>query len=241
MEDFRTAIERYFDVDNLVGNQPEPDKWSGGNELLDTGTCYLLLKLFGELKGEDKERFREAVKNCEAGVPGIYNKNPGRPDEITFDCLVGVCAGAVATNSRFALDIVKYGDTHEWVLSNTGKIYFTAIQRPWMIAFYHLAARQPISWVLDCLLSLVILGDAFFYTDDASGKKLIWTMIQTIDLAEPKRCVVARKVFQLARSIWFYRVRKTWRTVHRIFVAYYGEKHPFSVYSKSASAEACLS
>jgi len=219
----REDILSYLDQDGLIGELPHPTtKWTGGNELLDTGTAYLILKLLNQTTRADFSSYSKAVKGCEAGEPGIYNKEPGRPDQITHDDIIGVVTGSVALGATFQNDVLWYIKKNNWLDSNTGQDYWDATVKPWYLAFYTLAAGETPDVFSLLTLKAAILLDAFVGTD-AGNKKLMWCIIKTIQ----------RKswIIDSAIKVWESRLKSgAYGSMKRVMTAYYGEKHPFAIY-----------
>ncbi len=220
---FAEEIITYIDQDNLIGARPNPEKWSTGNALIETGTALMILKKRNEYNLELLQRLSNGIKACETG--GTYNKNPGRTDEITHDDLIGVIAGyycAFGVGPK-SFRFVQYGISHGWDLSNTGKPYFTGFAKPWHIAFYMLAAGlKPSLWdKLSLFVSILLNG--FLSMSDASGKKLTWLMVESIQ---------GRDGFiDLVIKIWRRRINKVYGGIQGVMAMYYGENHPFSKYA----------
>lgn len=219
-------LKAYIDNDGLVGQSAPPaGVRSGGNQLLETWTGWVLMKKAGVLEPQDIADIIQVTNDCEAGEDGIYDKNPPNPeqgrrmDDITHDDMLGVAMGSAVLSAGFEADVVAYGRRHGWRFSNNGKWYYTASAKPWHRSAYLLAAgEQPDDWSLVSLL-LYLLANAFIKMDDASGKRLAWLILEA---TEPKNHWVA-----MVGKVWRWRISKTYGSIKRIFIKYHGEKHPF--------------
>lgn len=221
---FRAAIERWFDADLLLGRKPDPSPGEEGNPLLETGTAYFFLSTLGEASVLDVERFNRAVVQFEI-EPGLPNKKPRSTELVTFDDLIGLCAGAAALEKlgcRLHKEVCYYGMTHGWRFSNNGDNTYTSHTKPWHRAFYLMSAGfKPGLWD-SVFLALSIAVNAYFGMDDASGKRLNYLMIKTIT----GKSVIC----DLAIFLWWARIKKIYGGAKRIFIMYHGEKHPFSLH-----------
>lgn len=232
----RDHILSYLDTDNLMGNDQNPKTVrTGGNELLQTWTAWIIMHKLGILEPQDIETISRATKSCEVpGEVGIYDRNPPlvdgsrRMDEIAHDDICGISMGSSCLSLGFGKDIVKHGKHNWWVFSNTGKLYFTAIAKPWHRAAYTLAAwekpgdERPGSISL-ALLAITIVSNAIFGKDNASGKLLIWVTIQGL---KGKSYTI-----DLVSKFWFKQINKTYGSVREIFKRYHNENHPFALYA----------
>lgn len=206
---FRDEIEVYFDKDGLIGTSPHPKKWSGGNQILDTAQRIIYLHDTKNLTIEDKLQYSRATLKCEDRF-GIINKNPERPDEITHDCIIGHVVASALTGTGFEfrfLYFIKVAKWYPWlwVASNTGKLYWTAIVKPWHKAFYkHMAQPfvSPPSILGYTWLAVSILHDAIFNKKNASDKKVMWVMIYGL-LQRKIKSKYSRWVIVRAIAVWF--------------------------------------
>lgn len=117
MFDKALLVKNYIDSDALVSLDANPSKWSTGNGLLYTGLYMTILGVMGKIDSFDRGLFSRAVLGCQV-VPGVYNRNPGRPDWNAHDDYVGVAAGSYFSNLGYAHDIVKHGLSHGWCYDN---------------------------------------------------------------------------------------------------------------------------
>ena len=216
MEDARAEILSWFDSDGLMGTGPNPTPNSGGNELLETATAYLILIKLKQIHfAEDKARFIWAVRSCQvAGEPGIYNKNPGRPDQITFDDIIGVVAMSTLLCGPFQNDVANALIKDHNVLTNTGDIYWTAVQKPWNAAFYMLAADRPINIFELVALLASILVNAF--SKDASSKRQTWLILEALH----RKSILV----DLCGLVWWWRLKATYGSIKRLLIVYYNSE-----------------
>lgn len=213
---FREDIEKYFDQDGLIGNKPNPEIWSGGNEILDTAIWVLYLKKRGELLVEDKIRFSVAIRRCER-IKGILDKNPGRPDQITRDDLLSAAIADYICGGGFNLSLYNYAINHHWILSNTGKFYWSALTKPWDRELIRL-----LSWAYTetFWLTLSIMHDAIFNKSNHSDKKLMWVIIQGLKHRQVSGV--------LLKAIKYWEARFS---LKETMIGYYGKEHPYSIYA----------
>ena len=230
MGSFRDEVFTYLDPDGLIGSLPFSFKVrTGGNQLLDTFTGFVLLHLAGELGSSDKKLLEYTTRKCEpSGETGIYDKNPPlangerRLDDITHDDILGVSMGSSILGLPFCYEIAARGHRTGWILSNNGKNYFTAHAKPWHRAAYLIAADQrPDAWSFLTLIVACII-DGFQAYEDSSSKKLVWLILEATSRKNPIMALVYR--------FWAYRVRKKLGSLRRIFIIYFGERHPYAKY-----------
>lgn len=221
----KALIEKYIDDDGLVANIPNPvTVRTGGNQLLETSTLLILLRLSGELGDSDVYKYFRTVRNCEV-EPGLYDKNPPynsnrRLDDITHDEIIGISMASSLLKLPFSQEITSYGSRKGWVFSNNGTQYFTAHAKPWHRAAYLIAAGEtPDSWSFVTLLLALLLG-ALICNGDFSGKRLELIMLEALSKKNG--------LIDLIYTFWRWRVTKQYGSIKRIFIAYHGENHPFA-------------
>lgn len=235
---FREEMKAYFDFDGLVGTAPHPPIWSGGNQILDTATWLLYLRLIDAYPYHDDDlKAGYAIQRCQTRIgSGMVNKNPGRTDQITHDCIIGAIVISSITGSYWCLRFIQFAERFTWlpiwVASNTGKIYWTAIVKPWHKAFYKLAcptaSRSPGLIGYACLAS-AIFHDAMFNKTNASNKKLMWVMVRTL---ERKMLIPSGGLCLLERAMRFWDERlKALGGIKPFMATYYGVDHPFAKYA----------
>lgn len=205
---FSEELSEWIDEEGLVGNQLNPSKWSTGNPLLETS--------FGSLISEDlsysdlSDKLQNAIMSCKSDN-GLFNKNPGRLDQITFDCLIG----AASSSKRAANSICEFGSSNKWVMSNTGKIYWTAVSKPQYIAFYKIAAGRNPSLVEQTLL----LASLAFSAKDPSGKRLEYLILRT--------CKNYSWIFKMLFNRFIKKIGSM-KQVHKEY--YQNSEHPYCKY-----------
>lgn len=203
-------ITKYIDQDGLIGNKPNPEKWSNGNPILDTAIATIIpSKVF-------LYRFCcNSVGLC-SSAPGVFNKNPGRTDQISHDDMIGAAV-------FYRQSVYQYAMLNGWVLSNTGEFYWDAWVKPWHRGYYCLLVGRP-NLVYNLFLAGMLIVDGLFNTQDSSTKKLNW-LIQT-------QLYGRVWIVDKAIAIWRKYTYKHWGSYKNIFKTYYGENHPFTRYVK---------
>jgi hypothetical protein len=230
---FVEAISAYIDPDGLIGNRPNPLKWSTGNAIEETAmACAIEVALNGK-SGVDKQFLRDrvdAISRCRTGDGGFLSKNPGRPDEITHDDLIPAAALSRICGVGFAKLINDFGDSNEWILSNTGRIYWDARTKPWQRAFYRLADTRKPTWDEGIELGIAYIVDAF--SGHPSSNRLSWIQAQAISGMGTwlDSCI----------AVWSARMRVRYGTVGDMMFEYYqktdeARAHPYSRYGKLIS------
>lgn len=227
MENFRDELNLWFDQCGFMGRRVGARAGEEGNPLTETGTAYLIAKKLKQSRLDDAEKFSKAVLHLTL-EPGLYahkllGDESKSTDELTHDDIIGVVAGARAVDSQEMFHVEHFGRTHGWNFKNTPNQFYTAYAKPWHIAFYQLAAGVvPSAWDYAMLVGSVLLN-AFTAMDDASGKRLTWLMLESIDTSK-------FLFLNLAKSIWKRRILSVYGGMKRIFIMYHGEKHVFSRY-----------
>jgi hypothetical protein len=214
---FVEAITPYLDQDGLVGSCPNPTKWSSGNPLLETSIACAFEVL---LNGKDADSVflkarQDAILACK-DPKGLFDKNPGRYDQITHDDLKPIASLSRLCGMPFAEMIVEFGKKNNWVLSNTGFPYWDAYAKPWDQAFYLIANKETPSWFSSPFLYSSIIFDGF--KGDTSSNRLTW-------LAEISSKGVS-PFLDFSFQIWARSMRKRYVTVGGMMFEYYGGKDP---------------
>lgn len=225
---FREDIYGYTSGIGLVGATPNPNGWSSGNVLVETGQACIFLKKLGLLDPNDANTKAAALSYC-LPKDGFFSKLPGVESSASHDDVIGIVStyaicGGICTEFLNE-DIIEYGKDHWWVLSTTGKFYWDALTKPWHYAYYMLAADKNPNIIAMLSLIFVILYDALFNKKDSSGAKLIWMMIESLQGKS--------KLVSLTGRFWHSRIKKTWGSVQDIFKIYYGPNHIFTKYSEN--------
>lgn len=212
-----------MDEDGLVTIDRDPGRWSTGNGLLYTGIFYTLLFLRGEALPEDVVRFSKTVYNCWQ-VPGVLNRNPGRPDLESHDDYIGVMAASYHLNTPHAKIICGYGEKHWWSFNNVDPCKW-ALQTyhgrfPGLVGYYRMAARKPPGMLQSLMLNAKITASAC-PSENASGKILTWLMTTVLE-AENK------PYFGDSIELWKARMKHDYKTLNGLFSTYFKPSHPFS-------------
>jgi hypothetical protein len=230
MQTYWEAIKDWLDKDNLVGSRKFPEPWSTGNGLLETGIALTIgMKLSGNLDVEVLKRIQSGIDAClvrdEKGniIRGLFNKNPGRKDEITHDCIIGVVAGSRASGMQFHYDVALFGTVHGWEFCNTGRPYFTAYSKPWHVAFYKFAAGVRPAAYEEILLAAQLIFSAF--KSNVSGLRLSWLMMSTVSKSST--------LMEMVSHLFFWQMKKRFKDLSGLMQQYYGNaEHPFVQYTK---------
>lgn len=223
---FKEAIySDYTDMDGLICTVKNPQKWSSGNSLLYTGIFVTLLFLRKELEQLDCDRFYTAVSACEA-APGLYNRNPNRPDFESHDDYIGIAAGAFFTKTRFARDILSYGQDHRYhydnVNPNDPSLSSWHGRFPGRKAFYYMAAeRNPYFWY-NFGFNSAIRGAIDLQKENSSDKILAWLQIEVAR---------AQNLFPVLCGLWDEHIKYTYGHISNLFEVYFPKDHPFITYS----------
>ena len=217
MDDYLKELQCWIDEDGLIGNKKFPEKWSSGNAILETSFAIHLIeknesviipKLYLDLK--------RAILNCKS-ENGLFNKNPGRLDQITHDCLIGAAASSVEA----ARQICHFGMKNNWVMSNTGKLYWNAISRPQNIAFYKYASGliyKP-TWYQKLMLNI----DLEFIPNDPSGLRLHYLKTYTLRGFSDYYEFLYQKTLN--------KINTSYKSLSDLMFEYYqNERHPFVLY-----------
>lgn len=233
MGQFSESISQWRDSDGLIGSSPNPQKWSSGNQLLETSiACVYEVLLNGRSADIDFLRSSQsAIAACQDS-DGSFDKNPGRPDQITHDDLKAIAAMSRICSMPFARAICDFGDAHNWMLSNTGVPYWEAYAKPWDKAQYMLCASRKPAWYEMALSDLSIVDDAFF--GDVSSNRITWLLATALVGVDP--------YLDLCFSIWRRQMRKRYPSIGHMMYAYYGADpknqaqallHPYVIYGRA--------
>lgn len=219
-----TIYKHYTDLDGLVTSDKDPQKWSTGNGLLYTGIFYTILALNDELTDDDRQKFEAAVSKCEV-MPGLYNRNPLRPDLEAQDDYIGIACASYFTRSKFALDILNYGKKTGWHYDNTNPK--NDALSVWhdrffgLVAFYYMAARQPVPFFrkLGFNSNLRRMIDAPL--TQVNAKILTWLMISVA-----KRQNVCPQACELFED----HINNKYGNIQVLFKMYFPIDHPFCLF-----------
>lgn len=223
---FVEELKPYIDSDGLIGSCPNPTPGTNGNPLVSAGVaCKILsghdvIEIYN-LLFDGVMKLKLADDNLNS-VP-LWNKKARSNDQITHDDIIGLCSvgrfyykGPVANIPAL---ICWFGSKHWWIMSNTGKIYWDAISKPWHIAFYKMAANK-FTMLKPILFLWIALGLIFKGT--ASDRQLDWLMIKTIQGKS--------KLIDYAITLWYCGLRTHWISMKWVFAEYYKPDHPFTKY-----------
>lgn len=218
-------MNEYIDSDFLLANQKNPMTPStNGNPLTDLGILAVIHKSLGGGSNRILDRLDLGVQSLEnLNYNGIWNKKMRSDDEVTHDDIIGLVCYSKLTGHKYHHDIHRFGSTHNWIMSNTGKVYFDAMSKPWNIAYYKLAADEPISFLEKKSLVLYFIIQSLFKGN--SNEQRMTLMIS--------KCVTGKsKVLDCAIKYWNKSMNFRWGGISRMLEDYYKMPHPFSVYYK---------
>lgn len=217
-----------IDEDGLVGSSEHPTVRSSGNPLLDTAvSCIYEVKLNGRNADIGFLKDREsAIAKCQ-NPDGTFNKNPGRPDQITHDDLMAAAALTRACGMPFARTISAHGRANQWNLSNTGLPYPEAFARPWDIPIYTISASEGADWDRTWYLAMSVLVNAF--QADPGNHRVMWVASQGFKGVYNN--------IDLALLYWSRKMTAKYETVGGMMEAYLPKNsdswnHPYVVYGR---------
>lgn len=220
---FCEELKKWIDEDSLVGASENPGKWSTGNAILETATAGVIIHILKDKAGNLSERaevlriLQKGIKGCQL-ESGIFNKNPGRPDDITHDDLIGAATFSALYDPSIVKKLVEFGEKTGWIMSNTGKVYFNSIARKWHIVFYKLCAGRKVD-----IFDKIIFGIYLLLPSDHSGERLKWLQVEA----------VGRKSFllELFSFLWKLKIKRKYRYISELLRKYYNRSdHIFVKY-----------
>ena len=221
--EYSSALDLFVDEDRFIGRDIHPTPGTDGNPILTLATALFVKRLRNEFDKEDAAWFAQCVESL-SSPHGLWYKKPRTKDEITHDDLLGIAALAALTNhgkiKDLARDIVYHGESHNWVLSCTGKYYWDADCKPWHKAFYRMAVGQELDLFSVMLMAGSIIIDALGDIENASNHRLTWMMLRSIQ----GRSVI----IDWAARIWKKRIFGAYRSAKRILTKFYGESFPIA-------------
>lgn len=230
MSAFSEDMKPRIDSDDLVGDGSlNPKIRSTGNAILESATAILYEITLGGVT-PDREfilRLLGGVMKCRL-ESGSFNKNPGRPDQITHDDLKAAAAISrlVATVSSWVLaqGVVDLGKKTGWNLSNTGSVYPDALARPWDVAFYKLCDLEEPAYYETATLVGSIIVDAFI--KNPSNNRLMWLSLRAVQGININ--------VDLAGAPWKRSMRGKYQNVGNMMGEYYkNPQHPYAVWGQS--------
>jgi hypothetical protein len=204
------TLSLFRDQSGFLGREPNPKTINqDGNPILTLATALVIKHLRGEFTAHDAMWITEVMNGLKSPF-GLWNKKPGTMDEITHDDLIGLCVLSRLAGLPFAAQVVKFGEDHDWVLSNTGHWFWDASVKPWDRALYRKCAGQKLDLLSEVFLSTSIRWNA---TDlqNAGNLRLGWLMTLVVPDSE-------------AAKAWNKTVMKTWGSVKQILKVYYNSE-----------------
>lgn len=224
-ESFVDTITPWIDQDGLVGTEYKPPKWSGGNQLQETAlACAIEVSLNG--RNADREfiqRCSDAIGRCR-NPDGSFNKNPGRTDEITHDDLLCVAAASRICGMPWARAIFEWGTNVGWDLSNTGKLYWDALAKPWQRAVYAMCAGKVPTWYEST--SNVISNIISAGSGNPSSDRIKWITSVAVKGLGPMN--------DLSIDYWRHKAKQRYLSVGGMMLQYY-EKDPMNPFCEFGS------
>ncbi len=233
MSEFSSEMSQWIDSDGLIGANVNPEKWSTGNALLET--AFAILYETQLLNHEpDREFIRalcEAILACQIDS-GTFNKNPGRIDDITHDCLIGAASVSRVCSSVLTISIAgrlaQLGESNGWNLSNTSSVYWNSYARPWDVPFYKICAGKKPSWYEECALIIDLLRNSFSLLigkTSPSSDRLKWLKTKALKGASPWIGVTC--------LFWRFCARRAYVNPGFMMAWYYNnDMHPYAIWGK---------
>lgn len=209
---YTDEIKDYIDSDNLIGSDPHPTPQSNGNPLT---LCGVSACIDSSSESEINKILSEGVASLESIIYlGMWDKKARSNDEVTHDDLIGLVCFSFLMNKRFHIDLYHFGEKNRWILSNTGKTYFTSIAKPWHKAFYKICAGiNPSVFERICLSAMIKLNTMF---SKSSGLQLTWLIVKCLE-----------KLNKFVDECKYFRSKIK---VKEVLGTYHGLKHPFYKY-----------
>lgn len=166
------VLDHYLDVDGLVTIDRDPSKWSTGNGLMHLGFFTCLLAGGDNLTAADVVRFNSAVRGCQV-APGLYDRNPGRPDADSHDDANGVVSGSVVCGLPFHRDVLIYGLKHFFFYDNVDQtfngwkdLWAFRLRFPFVVLWYFLVNKW-LRLLLPVMLAFLALSLVFTHASDS--------------------------------------------------------------------------
>lgn len=229
MSEFSKTMMDWIDEDELIGSSIHPGKWSTGNPQLETVIC-IAYEITLEGRGADIDFLRLLIGGLSGTErdPGIFDKNPGRKDEITHDDVKALACTQHIASTMFATELVNRGEVNGWFLGNTDYAYWDMIAKPWDVAFYKFAAsRTPALYQALSLIFLILMEAlmAALKRSNPSNHRLTWLCLLAIKECHP--------VLRLSAKLWSKAMAKLYGNVGNMMEQYYkNPNHPYAVFGQ---------
>lgn len=183
------VVQHYVDQDSLVTIDRDPGRWTTGNGLMHLGFFTCLLAGSDELTAADVVRFNSAVRGCQV-APGLYDRNPGRPDADSHDDANGVVSGSVVCGLPFHRDVLLYGLKHFFFYDNTDQtfdgwkdLWALRLRFPFVVLWYFLVN----SWMRPLLpLMLTFLSLSLVFSSAADSRVEDYCKVESLALVYPR-------------------------------------------------------
>lgn len=213
---YKEEILQYIDQDNLIGNSPNPTPQSDGNPLLLCAISSIIDNSLEKASYANKRLINGVTKLESTEYPGIWNKKANSPDQVTHDDLIGLVCFSIMMGLNFHKKLYDYGMKHHWIMSNTGKPYWTAITKPGTWGFYKASCTDKPSFFALLFLAISIFISAI-KKKDTSGKQLTWLQITVLK--------GKYKLIDFISKFWYSK-----NSVKAILADFHGKDHPFTRY-----------
>jgi hypothetical protein len=232
---FSEDISAWIDEENLVGNQKNPPRHSSGNGILETAMTIAYEVELGENSQNTSliQKLVSGISACKSSN-GSFDKNLGRPDQITRDDLLAAASTQKIAGTSFADYLVGLGGKTGWDLKNTATSYPSGFAKPWDVAAYKLMSSTPDTITYFEILALVLsiswaTLQCAFGKSDPSGDRLRWLMHLSI-------CSINMLV-DFAAILWSYAATARYGSVGGLQKIYYTETpdHPFITHGATLS------
>lgn len=149
--------DNYIDEDGLVAIDFKPTKWSTGNGLMHLGLMSTMFRALNLMSYSDRLYIDDTLTKCKVS-PGLYNRNPGRPDQIGHDDMTGVVSASVSADLSHHKEVAELGIKKCFIYNNDGDLqYQDFLGRMVFHAAYWLLCSYKLLFLLPLVLFKVIL------------------------------------------------------------------------------------
>jgi hypothetical protein len=232
---FQEAVAQYSDAKyGLIGDGLNPTDPSG-NSMLYEGHYALVGRHVGLSSWTLGFNIGRAYQLLEV-KPGLINRKPGATDPEAQDDYIGLTAAAVFADDRaYAQRVVSYGRANGWNYDNLSPDSNSIIDKlnqhfrywharlPGLTQHYKYCAGDELSQLGKLLWLAGAVGPALFH-NGASG--MLLSLLKIKAAPDNRYTRIAKRVFQ-------WRLNRSYGgTIQGLYAAYFGEAHPFAVFSK---------